>query len=68
MPLDINLFREDRGGDPEKIRESQRRRFQPPESVDAIIAQDNAWRQRTGGIDLLKKERNAVQKQVSFFQ
>ena len=64
MPLDINLFRVDRGGDPEIIRESQRRRFKPPEAVDAIIEQDNAWRKLTGDIDYLKKDRNALQKQV----
>ncbi|CAM9424172.1 unnamed protein product, partial [Ectocarpus fasciculatus] len=64
MPLDINLFREDRGGDPEKIRESQRRRFKPPEAVDEIITHDNAWRKLTGDIDFMKKDRNAVQKQV----
>lgn len=36
MPLDINMFRVDRGGDPEIIRESQRRRFAPPEMVDEV--------------------------------
>jgi seryl-tRNA synthetase len=64
MPLDINLFRSDRGGDPEKIRESQRRRFASVELVDEIIAKDNQWRQMTGDIDNLKKEKNALQKLV----
>lgn len=36
MPLDINMFRVERGGDPEIIRESQRRRFEPPEIVDEV--------------------------------
>jgi seryl-tRNA synthetase len=65
MPLDINMFRADRGGDPDKIRESQRRRFKPVELVDEIIAKDNEWRQMTGNIDGLKKNRNAIQKQVA---
>lgn len=48
MPgLDINWFREDKGFDPEKIRESLRRRYRDPKIVDAIIEQDKAWRQRT---------------------
>jgi seryl-tRNA synthetase len=64
MPLDINAFRADRGGDPDKIRESQRRRFKPVELVDEIIAKDNEWRHLTGQIDFLKKDRNAIQKQV----
>jgi seryl-tRNA synthetase len=64
MPLDINLFRADRGGDPERIRESQRRRFASVETVDEIIQHDNQWRQLTGDIDNLKKEKNAIQKEV----
>jgi hypothetical protein len=44
MPLDINEFREYRGGNPEKIRESQRRRFAPVEIVDEIIAIDEQQR------------------------
>lgn len=44
--LDINLFREEKGGDPEKIRESQRRRFKDAGVVDEVIALDKAWRQR----------------------
>lgn len=36
--LDIVDFIKERGGDPEKIRESQRRRFAPVEAVDEIIA------------------------------
>jgi seryl-tRNA synthetase len=44
MGLDINLFRADKGFDPEVVRESQRRRFQPPETVDEIIQLDNDWK------------------------
>ena len=59
------MFRADRGGDPEIVRESQRRRFANVEIVDEIIAKDNEWRMCTGGIDDLKKERNAIQKQIA---
>lgn len=48
MPLDINLFRTHAGGNPELIRESQRRRFAPVELVDEIIAKDDRWRYQTG--------------------
>ena len=44
--LDINLFREEKGGIPEKIRESQRRRFASVDLVDEIISLDKTWRQR----------------------
>ena len=65
MPIDINCLREDRGGNPEQIRESQRRRFASVELVDEIIAHDQRWRFLTGHIDNLKKKKNLVQKDVA---
>lgn len=65
MPLDINLFRVGAGGNPDIIRESQRRRFASVEIVDDIIEKDNKWRYLTGSIDNLKKARNQVQKEVA---
>lgn len=65
MPLDILMFREASGGNPELIRESQRRRFASVELVDEIIALDEKWRSLTGDIDNCKKERNSVQKAVA---
>ena len=38
--LDINLFRAEKGGNPDIIRESQRRRFAPVEKVDEVISVD----------------------------
>lgn len=38
MVLDIQDFIAERGGDPDKIRESQRRRHAPESIVDDIIA------------------------------
>ncbi len=35
--LDIFDFIVEKGGDPEKIKESQRRRYAPPEAVDEVI-------------------------------
>lgn len=37
--LDVNDFITERGGNPEKIRESQRRRFANVEIVDEVIAE-----------------------------
>ena len=64
MPIDINLLRKDRGGDPDKVRESQRRRFASVELVDEILELDDKWRQLVGDVDELKKDRNTVQKEV----
>lgn len=36
--LDLNDFITERGGDPNKIKESQRRRYAPESAVDEVIA------------------------------
>ena len=41
--LDINLFREEKGGNPELVRESQRKRCASVELVDKVIALDKEW-------------------------
>ena len=48
MPLDIISFRGYQGGNPDAIRESQRRRHKPIEIVDEIIDKDSQWRKYTG--------------------
>jgi len=64
MVLDIKLFRAEQGGDPELIRESQRRRHKPVEIVDEIIALDEKWRKDTFQLDTLRKEQRIVSKKV----
>ena len=59
--LDILLFREERGNDPERIRESQRRRYASVELVDEVIKLDKEWRQRQYEVDNIRKEVNKVQ-------
>ncbi|KAF6162823.1 hypothetical protein GIB67_029092 [Kingdonia uniflora] len=61
--LDINLFREDKGHNPELIRESLRRRFQDISIVDDIIRLDKEWRQRQFELDNLRKEFNKINKE-----
>ncbi|GLJ09272.1 hypothetical protein SUGI_0105380 [Cryptomeria japonica] len=63
--LDINLFREDKGHNPELVRESQRRRFAKVEVVDEVIALDKAWRERQFELDTLRKEFNKINKEVA---
>jgi seryl-tRNA synthetase len=41
--LDINLLLEDRGGNPNLVKESQKRRGAPVEVVDEIIAEYKEW-------------------------
>ncbi|ESQ32250.1 hypothetical protein EUTSA_v10004203mg [Eutrema salsugineum] len=63
--LDINLFREEKGNNPEIIRESQRRRFASVEVVDEIISLDKEWRQRQYEVDNFRKEFNKLNKEVA---
>lgn len=44
MVLDIQLFREEQGGDPEVIRKSERERYQDPAVVDKVVEADKLWR------------------------
>ena len=59
--LDILLFREERGYDPERIRESQRRRYASVELVDEVIRLDKEWRQRQFDVEAKRKQVNQVQ-------
>ncbi|KAF9904791.1 Cytosolic seryl-tRNA synthetase [Lobosporangium transversale] len=62
--LDINLFLEERGGEPERIRESQRRRHESVELVDEIIALYEDWKTTRFNLDQLNKKSNAIQKEI----
>lgn len=64
MVLDLDLFREDKGGDPEAIRENQRKRFKDPGLVDAVLKADSAWRKARGRLDALNKVANTTSKAI----
>jgi len=53
--LDIQLFRKEKGGNPDLIRESQKRRFSDVKLVDKVIEIDNKWRRFRGRLDILNK-------------
>ncbi|XP_076895501.1 serine--tRNA ligase isoform X1 [Bidens hawaiensis] len=63
--LDLNLFREEKGANPEIIRESQRRRGASVEVVDEVIQLDKEWRQRKFELDQLKTDFNRINKEVA---
>ena len=44
MVLNIEEFRQDKGGDPEKIRDLQKKRFKDPQLVDKVVEFDSEWR------------------------
>ncbi|PVU97295.1 hypothetical protein BB561_000636 [Smittium simulii] len=62
--LDINLFQVEKGGNPELIRESQRRRNADPEVVDRVISTYKEWTAVRFQLDENNKATNALQKQI----
>lgn len=63
--LDINLFREDRGGNPDLVRESQLRRYADAGLVDRVCEADAAWREARHALDMLNGDFNAANKRVA---
>merc|ERR1712166_1232384 len=66
--LDINLFRVEKGGDPDIVRKSQAARFDRVEDVDDVIALDLEWRK---ALQAAEKQRGAggkIQKQIGEFK
>lgn len=44
MVLDLDLFRSDKGNNPDKVKENQTLRFKDVKTVETVIEQDNNWR------------------------
>lgn len=64
MVLSIDLFRPDRGGDPEKMRENQVKRYKDPKLVDLIVSKDEEWRKLRFNADGLNKLKNLCSKSI----
>lgn len=62
MVLDIECFRADKGGDPDKVRENQRKRFKDPALVDKVVEADNKWRKLRHELDNWNKLKNLCSK------
>ena len=55
MPLDINLFRDEKGGDVKSIKKSQLARNASVELIDEIIELDKSWRSKQYDTEQIKK-------------
>ena len=62
MVLSIDLFRPERGGDPNKMRENQTKRYKDPKMVDLIVQKDEEWRKLRFNGDCLNKLKNLSSK------
>ncbi|KAF9067432.1 hypothetical protein BDP27DRAFT_1328834 [Rhodocollybia butyracea] len=65
MTLDVLHFIDNKGGNAEEIRESQRKRGHSVEIVDEIIQMYNDWVKMDFEANGLSKQVNAVQKEIS---
>lgn len=64
MVLDLDLFRTEKGGNPDRIRENQKRRFKDPVLVDKVVEADGKWRQLRFKADNLNKLKNLCSKTI----
>lgn len=64
MVLDLDLFRVDKGGDPDKIRQNQIHRFKDVALVDKVIEKDTLWRQLRHKADNWNKLKNVCSKEI----
>jgi len=62
--LDINLFREDKGGNPNLVRESQQRRFASVDLVQEVIDADALHRKTKHQWEMQKAESGKLQKEI----
>ena len=64
MTLDINFFRPEKGGDPDKIRKNQERRFADPTMVDKVVKSDEEWWKARHMADNWNKMKNMASKAI----
>jgi len=64
MVLDIDQFRPEKGGNPDKIKENQKKRFCDEAMVDKVMEFDNQWRQARFEADNWNKLKNMASKVI----
>ena len=65
MPIDINSLRKEKGGDPDKIRKSQKDRFKDETLVDQVIELDEQWRKANYQWETLRMEFGKINKEIA---
>lgn len=65
MPIDINALRTDKGGNPAAVLESEKKRFRDGKMVEKVMELDAEWIKAQFQTDQLRKQSNAVQKQIT---
>jgi len=65
MTIGIDLLRKDKGGNPEEVKESEKRRFRDPKLIDKVLELDSQWVKQKFQLDEKRKEVNKVQSQIT---
>lgn len=65
MVLNINLFRTEKGGNPDLIRENEKKRFKNVDRVELVLEADENWRKARFRADHLKQLKNLCSKIIS---
>ncbi|KAK6635194.1 Serine--tRNA ligase, cytoplasmic [Polyplax serrata] len=64
MVLDLDLFRPDKGGNIDKVKENQTKRFKSVALVEEVISCDTKWREARHVADNLNKVKNLCSKAI----
>lgn len=64
MVLDLDLFRSDKGHDPNRVRENQKLRFKDVQLVETVIEKDAEWRSCRHRADNWNKLKNVCSKEI----
>ena len=65
MVLDINLFRKEKGGNPDQVRESEKKRFREGNLVDKVIELDAQWRKKNYEAEQTAAEFGVINKAIA---
>jgi len=64
MVLDLDLFRDDKGGCLKKVIDNQKKRFSDVKLVENVVESDNSWRKCRFSLDNLNKMKNLCSKSI----
>ncbi|KAJ1606015.1 seryl-tRNA synthetase [Cryptosporidium canis] len=65
MPIDINRIRVEKGGDYQKIAESETARYKGLETLEELVKVDQKWREDVFKLEQSKKELNSISKEIA---
>ena len=63
--IDLQLLQVEKGGNPEVVRESQRKRFASVELVDEVLSLYKTWVTLEFQLNQMQQEVNAIQKVIT---